>query len=124
MGNSLTDLEVWKRGRDFRNQIALLSSKFPVSEKFRLRDQLIGASRSITANIAEGHGRFHYQENIQFCRQARGSLVEIYDHLTVALDEKYIKQKDFEELSGQYEELIKMLNGYISYLKRKKTETK
>ena len=50
-------------------------------------DQLIRATRSITANIAEGHGRYHFQENIQFCRQARGSLTETLDHLICAQDE-------------------------------------
>lgn len=93
---------------------------FPTKEKFMLCDQLTRSARSVTANIAEGHGRFHFQENIQFCRMARGSLVESYDHLTVALDEEYITQANFEKIILKYEELIKMLNGYITYLKKRK----
>ena len=62
---------------------------FP-TKKNRLIDQVIRSSRSITANIAEGHGRYHYQENIQFCRTARGSLTESLDHLICALDEGFI----------------------------------
>ena len=71
-------------------------------------------------NIAEEHGRFHYQENIQFCRTARGSLTETFDQHTVALDEKLINEKEYEELILMSEELAKMINGYIGYLKKRK----
>ncbi|MEP1094490.1 MAG: four helix bundle protein [Cyclobacteriaceae bacterium] len=124
MSKNLTDLEVWKKGRLFRNDISTLVNTFPAHERFKLIDQMIRASRSITANIAEGHGRFHFQENIQFCRQARGSLVECFDHLTVALDENYILSSVFEDFLKKYEELIRMLNGYISYLKTRKQNVK
>lgn len=66
-------LEVWLKGRELRNKTSKLTKSFPSEEKYRLIDQMIRASRSITANIAEGYGRYHYQENIQYCRQARGS---------------------------------------------------
>lgn len=120
MSKNLIDLEVWKKGRAFRNEIAEVVKMFPTKEKFMLCDQLTRSARSVTANIAEGHGRFHFQENIQFCRMARGSLVESYDHLTVALDERYITPARFEEIIVKYEELVKMLNGYITYLKKRK----
>jgi four helix bundle protein len=61
--------------------------KLPEAEKYNLTNQIIRSSRSVTANIAEGFGRYHFQENIQFCRQARGSLVETLDHLYCCLDE-------------------------------------
>jgi len=70
---SFEDLIVWQKGRAFRKNISVLVKTFPKEEKYRLCDQLIRASRSITANIAEGHGRFHFQENIQFVRMARAS---------------------------------------------------
>lgn len=95
---------------------------FPADERYRLSDQLIRASRSISANIAEGYGRYHFQENIQFCRQARGSLTECLDHLICACDEKYITDEQLQEQRTHYHHVIKLLNGYISYLKdRKKT---
>ena len=118
----MTELEVWKKSRVFRNEISGLVKKLPKEEKFRLVDQMVRASRSITANIAEGHGRFHFQENIQYCRQARGSLIEMLDHLTVALDERFIDQATFDEFENKYEQLIKMLNGYIAYLKKRKSD--
>lgn len=122
MAQNLTDLEVWKKSRVFRVDISTLIKTFPKEEKYKLNDQIVRSSRSVSANIAEGHGRFHFQENIQYCRQARGSLTETYDHLTVALDESYIDETAFRSFNSQYEELIKMLNGYITYLKKRKNE--
>jgi len=80
--NSFTDLECWEEARTLRIEIADLVRTFPSEEKYRLVDQIVRSSRSVTANIAEGYGRFHFQENIQYCRQARGSLTETLDHLT------------------------------------------
>ncbi len=114
---SFEDLEVWQKGRQLRKDLSQLARKLPSSEKFRLADQLLRASRSVTANIAEGYGRFHYQENIQFCRQARGSLFELLDHLSVAYDEEYISEENFAEAKERIFEVIRMLNGYVKYLK-------
>jgi four helix bundle protein len=83
--NSFEDLETWKKCRQFRNEISLLIKQFPAEEKYRLVDQLHRSSRSVTANIAEGHGRFHYQDNLKFCRNARGSLNEVLDHIIAHL---------------------------------------
>jgi len=112
------DLVVWQKGRVYRNECASLARKsFPQEEKYRLTDQLIRSSRSVTAQIAEGHGRFHHQENIQSCRVARGEVSETIDHLTVALDEKYINETEFNRMVELAEELVRLLNGYIRHLK-------
>lgn len=73
-------------------------------------------------NIAEGFGRYHYQENIQFCRIARGSLNETLDHGIVALDEQYISELDLKELRKIHDKTLLILNGYINYLKKSKFE--
>jgi four helix bundle protein len=114
-------LEVWKQARNFRLSIINLCKQLPQEERFRLIDQIKRSSRSVTANIAEGYGRFHYLDNIKFCRDARGSLNETFDHLTVALDEKYISQQQFDEGKLMFERILKLLNGYIAYLKKQKT---
>lgn len=116
----LEDLEIWKIARNFRKDISTLIRSFPNDEKYRLKDQLLRSSRSVTANIAEGYGRYHYQENIQLCRQARGSLLEILDHLYVALDEKYIEENKFLDLRQKMMHCLKVLNGYIHYLLSRK----
>ncbi len=114
------NLDVWKLSRDFRNEISILVKEFPNDEKYRLTDQIIRSSRSITANIAEGYGRFHYQGNIQFCRMARGSLTETKDHLICAFDCRYISEEVLSNLNQKYEVILQKLNGYIAYLKTKK----
>jgi len=115
-------LDVWKKGRELRDKISKLTKSFSSEEKYRLTDQMIRASRSVTANIAEGYGRYHYQENIQFCRQARGSLYELIDHLYVALDEEYIDNDDFNNFKTYINEVIRLLNGYIKYLETRKRD--
>lgn len=70
-------LEAGIKGRKLRNEISNICIGFPTEEKYRLADQLIRASRSVTADVAVGYGRFHYQEHIQFCPQARGSFYEL-----------------------------------------------
>jgi four helix bundle protein len=85
-----------------------------------LKAQLLRSCRSVTANIAEGFGRFHYQENIQFCRQARGSLTETMEHLITAFDEKYIDRDTLSKMNEQYRSCLKELNSYIHYLRSAK----
>lgn len=116
------DLEVWKECRKLRIEVSKLVQTFPTEEKYKLVDQLLRSSRSVTANIAEGHGRFHFQENIQFCRQARGSLNETLDHLICAKDEGYFNDIQIEELRTIFSHCLKLLNGYILFLKKKKSE--
>ena len=122
MANNFESLEVWKECRLFRIQISSTVKTFPSEEKYRLADQLIRASRSVTANIAEGHGRYHFQENSHFCRQGRGSLTETLDHLICAHDEKYISEIQLREIRVQYEKCLKLLNGYIGFLQKQKDQ--
>ena len=121
--NDFRDLEVWKQCKGVRNKIWRLCKDFPREEKYRLSDQMIRASRSSTACIAEGYGRFHYQENIQFCRQSRGSLYELIDHLTICLDEEYINNDEFTKYRDDCTRGIQLVNGYIRYLSKQKKES-
>ncbi len=120
LGSDFRDLNVWKVCRDLRIMIWKLCKRFPSEEKFRLTDQMVRASRSTTSNIAEGHGRFHFQENIQFCRQSRGSLFELIDHTLVSEECEYISFEEKEELIEHIISAIRLLNGYIKYLKGRK----
>lgn len=113
-------LEVWKKARELRKETSKYTKTLPDIEKYRLVDQMVRASRSVTANIAEGYGRYHYQENMHFCRRARGSLYELLDHFTVAQDEEYISDEQFDHFRNQIFEVVKILNGYIKYLKNRK----
>jgi four helix bundle protein len=113
-------LEVWQESRKLRMEVSQIVKDFPDEEKYRLVDQMIRAARSVSGNIAEGHGRNHFQENIQFGRRARGSLAELLDHLYVALDEKYISEEKFNHLRNKSLLLVTMVNTHIEDLAKQK----
>ena len=119
---SFEDLEVYKAARDYRKKMYQLIKELPVEEKYNLAGQMRRAALSLTNNIAEGHGRYHYQENIQFCRVSRGSLMELIDDLNVCIDEKYYSVDYLEDLKEEGYKVNKMLNGYIAYLKKRRNE--
>ena len=116
--NTFEELECYKLARQLRKEVSRFCKSLPSEERYRLKDQIVRSARSVTANIAEGYGRHHHQENIQFCRTARGSLTETLDHLIVAHDEQYLEAIEYASLRDLLEEAWKVLNGYISYLKR------
>lgn len=111
------ELNCWKMGRELRQEVSRMINTFPDYEKYDLISQMRRASRSVTHNIAEGYGRFHHKENIQFCRIARGSLHELIDQFITASDEGYISNDEFEKMKCQTNNCITVLNGYIRYLK-------
>ncbi len=117
---SFEDLECWKVATEVRRLVMQLVKKFPKEEKFSLTDNMTRAARSVTQNIAEGFGRFHFQENIQFCRQSRGSLQELIDQLITAHDEHYITDDEYNQARSLVDRATALLNGYINYLSKAK----
>jgi four helix bundle protein len=114
-------LETWKKSKEFslrvyREVLPLL----PSEEKWNLNQQLRRSSLSVPANIAEGYGRFYYQDNIRFCYIARGFLEETLSHLVVAHEMGFIPKHLFDSLEQDGEKLTQLINGYIGYLKRSK----
>lgn len=119
---SFEELEVWKKARELKNEIAFLAKTFPAEEKYRLTDQLIRSSRSVNVQIAEGHGRKTWPDRLRFCVIARGSLTETLNHLIDACDEGIISEDLLQKLRIKINEVERLLNGYISYLDRKSKE--
>ena len=78
------------------------------------------AARSTTHNLAEGFGRFHYQENVQFCRISRGSLYKLIDQLVTSKDDRYITSEEYERGRDLITKALPLLNGYIKYLSNQK----
>ena len=118
---SLETLETWKKSKEFslriyREVLPLL----PSEEKWNLNQQLRRLSLSVPANIAEGYGRFYYQDNIRFCYIARGSLEETLSHLVISREMGFIPKSLFDSLEQDGEKLTQLINGYIGYLKRSK----
>ena len=118
---NLDKLEVWVRAKDFAlvvyNEVV---PHLPADEKWNLTQQLKRAAQSIPANIAEGHGRYHFLDNVRFCYMARGSLVEVQSHIALAHDLGYLSDKIYGRMTIHAESIGKQLNNYIAYLKRSK----
>lgn len=116
------DLECWKACRALRLFVAkTVVPVVPTEERFGLSSQILRAARSTTANIAEGYGRFHYLDNAKFCSNSRGSAWEVLDHLITANDEAMISEEMLGEGRVLVNEAVKLLNGYMSYLKKAAT---
>ncbi len=110
------DLTCWQKARELRKKLYQLANALPKYEQYKLASQIRAASVSVTANIAEGFGRFNYQEKIYFARVSRGSIFELQDHLYACLDGKYINEEDFNKLYSHCVDVAKSINGYISYI--------
>jgi four helix bundle protein len=119
---SFEDLECWKACTEVRRFITQLVKTYPKEERFGLVDDMKRAARSTTHNIAEGFGRYHFQENIQFCRISRGSLYELIDQLITSKDEGFIADADYRKGRELIARALPLLNGYINYLSRQKVE--
>ena len=116
------DLEVYQIAREFRKAMYCIAKQLPETEKFGLASQIRRAAVSLTNNIAEGHGRFHFLDQIKFMLQARGSLEELMDDLNVCEDEQYLATGAIEELKQDAWRVHKLINGYIRFLRSRTTE--
>jgi four helix bundle protein len=121
MPEGFEGLEAWRKAHELnlfihRKIVPLL----PGEEKWDLGIQIRRSSKSIAANIAEGYGRYYYMDGVRFCYQARGSLFETINHLVDARDLGYISLEWYRQAREMADEVGRVLNGYIAYLKRSK----
>jgi four helix bundle protein len=112
------DLEVYKLAREFSRKVSKLIKSLPREEDYLLKPQMKRAKVSVTNNIAEGFGRYHYQENMQFCRHSRASVCELIDDFNECYDEGYIDEKYWNALKSDAYLLIKVLNAYITSIRQ------
>jgi len=115
------DLQVYQKARDFRKAMDAATRKLPAFEKFELASQIRRASVSLTNNIAEGHGRYHYPDQIRFQLQARSSLTELVDDLNICCHENYLPPAEVDALKKQATLVHQLINGYIRHLRERKT---
>jgi four helix bundle protein len=119
--SGLEKLDVWCRARDFVVRVNKeLLPLLPPEEKWSLSQQIRRSSQSIPANIAEGHGRFYFQDNVRFCYIARGSLEETLSHIVYAYKVGYVSETLYKAFVVDGENLNRLINGYISFLKKSK----
>ena len=111
------DLEVYKAAREFRKAMYAVTRKLPDFEKYDLGSQIRRAALSLTNNMAEGHGRYHYPDQIRFFLHSRGSLEELVDDLNACLDENYLSTEEVAKLKERASGVLLLINGYIRYLR-------
>ena len=124
MTGGFEELETYKEARILRQRVSKLIRLLPGEEKYNLISQMRRASLSITNNIAEGHGSRSYLHNISYLYRSRGSVNELLDDLNACEDEGYFKKEHLDDLRQQAESVIKLINGYIAYLRHRLSDNK
>lgn len=117
---SFEDLEVYKAMREFRKLMYRVAKRLPDFEKFGLASQIRRAAVSLTNNLAEGHGRFHFLDQIKFTLISRGSLQELIDDLNICSDENYLPTDEAVAFKNAGWQVLKLANGYLRYLRDRK----
>lgn len=119
--SGLEKLDVWNKAIGFATRVYKeVLPLLPSEEKYALLQQMRRSSQSIPANIAEGHGRFYFQDNVRFCYIARGSLEETLSHIVYAYKVGYLTDAVYKDMVADGENLNRLINGYIGFLKRSK----
>jgi four helix bundle protein len=95
---NLEDLELYKLAETFSNAIWLLVSEWGYFAKDTIGKQIVRSADSISSNIAEGYGRYHYKENRNFCYFSRGSVLETKGWLKKAKARNLINDEQFNAL--------------------------
>jgi four helix bundle protein len=113
---SFEDLDCWKASFEVKIWVMEIIKQFPCEEKYDLIDNMKRAANSTTRNIAEGFGRYHYKENIQFVRIAKGSMTEVLDDAITAEFKNYISKKELEIGRTKITRALQLMNGYTRYL--------
>jgi four helix bundle protein len=118
---SLNKLNAWREAKDFAVLVyKTILPKLPSEEKWGIGMQLRRASQSISTNIAEGFGRYYYQDMVRFCYIARGSLEESISLVSLSFELGFINEDEKQSVIIKSVKLLQIINGYISYLKKSK----
>lgn len=118
----LEDLNAWVEARKLAQLVFEVVRELPSEEKYGVKRHMLENARGVPANIAEGFGRFYYQESVQFYRVARGCLEEQRNDVYICLDRGYLDEELAQKLFGQIEIVKKLTNGLIGSARKAKSE--
>lgn len=123
MASNFEELKIWQQAHQLTLKIYDTTNSWPKSETYGLISQIRRAAVSVELNIAEGQSRYHDKETIHFMYDARASAQEVRNCLMIVRDLKEMKfsNKDYQYFNEEYIILIKGINGFINYLRNKKT---
>lgn len=117
MYKSFRDLQIYQKSYQLALKMHKISMSLPQPMQFDLADQTRRASRSVPTNIAEGFGkRKSNKEFARYIQIAIGSKDEMLVHLDFLKNLGFIKQEAFEQLQNEYDELGKMMFGFLQHL--------
>lgn len=111
------DILAWQKARELTKQVYESARTGLFSRDYGLRDQIQRASVSVMANIAEGFERGGDKEFGQFLSNSKASCGELKSHLYVALDQGYFDAGAFDELHAGADEVGRLVNGFMGYLR-------
>ena len=117
--DSYKELIVWQKGIDLVEKIFKATDTFPKSELYGLVSQMRRAAVAIPSNIAEGAGRQHTKEFIQFLGIAEGSATELETQLIIAERLQFLEKAEYDEIAALQLEIFKMLRVLIKKLSMK-----
>lgn len=118
---NLEELEVYQLAQSFSDEIWVLVSEWDYFAKDAIGKQIVRSADSISANIAEGYGRYHYKENRNFCFFSRGSILEIKGWLKKSLNRKLINDDQFNVLFEKLQIIHIKLNAYLKFIGKTST---
>lgn len=113
----LEELEVYNLAQTFSDAVWNFALRLENFSKFGIGSQITRSADSISANIAEGYGRFFIKENIRFCFYSRGSILETKNWLQKSVRRNLISKDEYATLLDQLETIHRKLNGYVKVLK-------
>ena len=116
------DLEIWQLARKIYQRISVIAEKMRKNHDYRFAEQIKSAAGSVMDNIAEGFERNSRLEFLNSLSISKGECGELKSQLYRALDDKYIDQKEFEELYSEVELEIKKIAAFIIYLNNSKVK--
>jgi len=117
-------LWVWQKAHKLMLEIHEICKTLPKQERFKIGDQAERSSSSVADNVAEGHTSYYYQDKIKGFNTARKEAGETQNHIRSMQGKNYITTKLADDLIGRYEEVIRGINGYINWVRRKRGDRK
>ena len=115
---TLENLEVFTLSESFGDKIWFEVIKWTYFEKDTVGKQLVKSADSISANIAEGYGRYTFKEDTRFLHIARGSATESKSWLRKCKRRRLMKEEIAEELLSELEIILKKINAYINFVEK------
>jgi len=109
-------LDVWNLSVDLAEYVLNLLEKLPSNKHLRLISQMEAAVTSASQNIAEGKGRQHKKEFVQFLHIAQGSVYEVVTLNEVFRRNGLFSSEQSDEVRNRCEQIDRKLNGLINSL--------